>query len=37
MVELEERIEDQKERAELLQKEQACECPDSSCPVAHES
>ena len=37
MIELEERIETEKEQAKLLQKQLECECPDTSCPVAHES
>jgi hypothetical protein len=37
MIELDERIENEKEQSKLLQKQMECECPDSSCPVAHES
>ena len=37
MTELEERIELQKEQRAILQKQMECECPDPSCPVAHES
>ena len=37
VTEIEERIESQKESAELMRKALECECPDSSCPVAHES
>jgi hypothetical protein len=37
MIELEQRIESQKESAKLMQKALECECPDTSCPVAHES
>lgn len=37
VVEIEERIEAEKERATLMRRELACECPDRSCPVAHES
>lgn len=35
--EIEERIAAEAERATLMRKDLACECPDSSCPVAHES
>lgn len=37
MIEMDERIEAERERATLMRKDLACECPDSSCPVAHES
>jgi hypothetical protein len=37
MIELEERIETEKEQSRLLQKQLECECPDTSCQVAHES
>jgi hypothetical protein len=37
VIELEERIETQKEHAQLLREQLDCECPDKSCPVAHES
>jgi hypothetical protein len=37
MIELEERIETEKEQSMLLKKQLECECPDSSCQVAHES
>lgn len=37
MTEIEERIEIERERAQLLRRDLACECPDASCPVAHES
>ncbi len=37
MTEIEERIETQKEHAQLLRDQLDCECPDRSCPVAHES
>ena len=37
MTEIEERIEDQKQHSALLQKQLQCECPDTSCQVAHES
>ena len=37
VTEIEERIETQRESAQLMQKAMDCECPDSSCPVAHES
>ena len=37
MIEIEERIETQKESAQLMRNALDCECPDSSCPVAHES
>ncbi|HEY3218437.1 MAG TPA: hypothetical protein VGK15_05050 [Candidatus Limnocylindria bacterium] len=37
MTEIEERIEAQKEHARLLRSQLDCECPDKSCPVAHES
>ena len=37
MIELDERIENAKEQSKLLKKQMECECPDSSCPVAHES
>lgn len=37
MTEIEERIEEQRDRADLMRKEFDCECPDSECPVEHES
>jgi hypothetical protein len=37
VTEIEERIESQKESAALMRKALDCECPDTSCPVAHES
>lgn len=37
VTEIEERIESQKQSAVLMQKAMDCECPDKSCPVAHES
>jgi hypothetical protein len=37
VTEMEERIESQKQSAELMRNALACECPDISCPVAHES
>ncbi len=37
MTEIEERIDEQRERAQQLQRNLDCECPDSSCQVAHES
>ena len=37
MTEIEERIEDQRDHARLLQRQLDCECPDASCPVEHES
>ena len=37
MTEIEERIETQRENAQLMRNALDCECPDSSCPVAHES
>ena len=37
MTEIEERIEDQKSRAALLQKQLQCECPSTDCQVEHES
>jgi len=37
MTEIEERIEDQKRQARLLQKQLECECPDTRCNVEHES
>jgi hypothetical protein len=37
MIELDERIENEKEQSKLLKKQMECECPDTSCPVAHES
>ena len=36
MTEIEERIEDQRERTRLLQRELDCECPDP-CPVEHDN
>ena len=37
MTEIEERIESQRESSERMRKALDCECPDNSCPVAHES
>jgi len=37
VTEIEERIESQKQSAALMRKALDCECPDKSCPVAHES
>ena len=37
VTEIEERIESQRESAQLMRKAMDCECPDTSCPVAHES
>jgi hypothetical protein len=37
VTEIEERIELQKAQAKILQEQLKCECPDQSCPVAHES
>lgn len=37
MTEIEERIEEERERSELMRREFDCECPDSLCPVEHES
>jgi hypothetical protein len=37
VTEIEQRIESQKESAALMRKALECECPDNSCPVAHES
>lgn len=37
MTEIEDRIESQRESALLMRKAMDCECPDTSCPVAHES
>jgi hypothetical protein len=37
VIEIEERIETQRESAEIMRKQLACECPDKSCPVEHES
>ena len=37
MTEIEERIESQKQSAELMRRALDCECPDKSCTVAHES
>ena len=37
MTEIEERIDEQREHAQLLRKNLECECPDSSCQVEHES
>jgi len=37
VTEIEERIETQRERSEIMRREFACECPDKSCPVEHES
>ena len=37
MIEIEERIELQREQTKILQLQMQCECPDASCPVAHES
>jgi hypothetical protein len=37
VTEIEERIETQRESAQLMRNALDCECPDTSCPVAHES
>ena len=37
MTEIEERIEDQKSQAALLQRQLRCECPSTDCTVEHES
>ncbi len=37
MTEIEERIDEQRERAQLLRTNLECECPDSACTVEHES
>jgi len=37
VTEIEERIESQRESAALMRQALECECPDKSCPVAHES
>ena len=37
MTEIEERIQDQKSQAALLQKQLQCECPSTDCQVEHES
>lgn len=37
MTEIEERIDEQRERAELLRRNLDCECPDASCDVEHET
>jgi hypothetical protein len=37
VTEIEQRIESQKESAALMRQALDCECPDRSCPVAHES
>ena len=37
VTEIEERIQTQRERAEIMRRQLACECPDRSCPVEHES
>lgn len=37
MQEIEERIEEQRERAAFMRKQADCECPDTECPVEHES
>lgn len=37
VTEIEERIETQRESAQLMRRAMECECPDSSCTVAHES
>ena len=37
VIEIEERIESQRESAQLMRKAMDCECPDIACPVAHES
>jgi len=37
MTEIEERIESERERARLLQRELECECPDAACPVDHDN
>jgi hypothetical protein len=37
MTEIEERIEEQKTRGQMLQKQLDCECPSTDCQVEHES
>jgi hypothetical protein len=37
VTEIEERIESQRESAQLMRKAMDCECPDTACTVAHES
>jgi len=37
VTEIEERIELQRAQTKILQEQLQCECPDQSCPVAHES
>lgn len=37
MTEIEERIESQRQSAELMRQALDCECPDKACTVAHES
>jgi hypothetical protein len=37
VTEIEERIQTQRESAEIMRRQLACECPDKSCPVEHES
>ena len=37
MTEIEERIESERERARLLQRELECECPDVACTVDHDN
>lgn len=37
MTVIEERIEEERERAQLMRRDMECECPDTSCPVEHES
>ncbi len=37
MTQIEERIEEERERAQLMRRDMECECPDRSCPVEHES
>ena len=37
VTEIEERIQTQRESAEIMRRQLACECPDRSCPVEHES
>lgn len=37
VTEIEERIETQRESAQLMAKAMECECPDTACTVAHES
>jgi hypothetical protein len=37
VTEIEERIQTQRESAENMRRQLACECPDKSCMVEHES